>query len=194
MLPCLVHQLLGERFDIVRAAPRVDFLTNLGLFLNVNLCITSNTSREVGRQGDCLVECVGVKRLSMSECGTHSLDTSTTDIVERVLLRERPTGGLAVGTQRHRLGVLGTERFDNLCPQHTTCTHLGNLHEVVHTDSPEEGQTWCKGIDIHTRIDTGTQVFHTVGKCISQLDVCCSTRLLHVVAGDGDGVELRHLL
>ena len=36
--------------------------------------------------------------------------------------------------------------------------------------------------------------FQTVCQGVSQLDVCRSTRFLHVVAGVGDRVELRHFL
>ena len=65
---------------------------------------------------------------------------------------------------------------------------------MVDTDSPEERQTGSESIHIDTGIDTGTQILHTVSQGICQLDVCSSTSLLHVVAGDGDGVELRHIL
>ena len=130
----------------------------------------------------------------MTECCSHGFDTGTTDVVERVLLGERPTGGLAVRTECHRFGVLGTERLDDLRPEHTSCTHLGNLHEMVHTDRPEEGQTRCKRIHIHAGVDTCAEVLHTVGKRVSQLDICRRTGFLHVVTGDGDGVEFRHVL
>ena len=130
----------------------------------------------------------------MPECSTHSLDTSTTYVVEGVLLCERPTGSLAVSTQSHRFRVLCTKRLHNLCPQHTTGTHLGNLHKVVHTDSPEETETRSKSIHIHTRIDTCAEVLHTIGEGVCQLDVGSGTCLLHVVTGDRNRVELRHLL
>ena len=41
---------------------------------------------------------------------------------------------------------------------------------------------------------TGTEVFETVGKGVSQFDVGSCTGFLHVVTRDRDTVELRHLL
>ena len=99
-----------------------------------------------------------------------------------------------MGTQGQRLRVLGTEALHNLSPEQTACTHLGDLHEVVHADGPEERQTGSEGIDVDTSVDTRTQVVHTVGEGVSQLNVSRGTCLLHVVARDRDAVELRHLL
>ena len=135
-----------------------------------------------------------MERLSVTQHGSHSLDTGTTYIVERVLLRKTPTRGLRVGTQSQRLRILSTKRLHNLSPQQTACTHLGYFHEVVHTDSPEERQTRSEGIDVDTSIHASTQIVHTIGQGVSQLDVGSSTSLLHVVARDRDRVELRHLL
>ena len=42
--------------------------------------------------------------------------------------------------------------------------------------------------------DAGTEVFQAVGEGIGELDVAGGAGLLHVVAGNGDGVELRHIL
>ena len=135
-----------------------------------------------------------MERLGVTKHGCHCLDTGTTHVVEWVLLGERPTGGLRVGTQCHRLWILCSEALHNLCPEQTACTHLGNLHEVVHADSPEERQTRCESVNVDAGIDTCTQILHTVCQCVGKLDVGCGSCLLHVIAGDGDGVELRHVL
>jgi AspT/YidE/YbjL antiporter-like protein len=42
-------------------------------------------------------------------------------------------------------------------------------------------------------VDMGP-LFQTVSQCISQFNICCGTCFLHVVARDGDGIELRHFL
>ena len=99
-----------------------------------------------------------------------------------------------MGTQCQRLGILGVELTYDLSPEHTCCTHLGNLHEEVHSDSPEEAQAGCEGIDIHTGVDTCAEVFQTVGQCVCKLDIACGAGFLHVVTRNGDGVELRHIL
>ncbi|CDD48410.1 uncharacterized protein BN800_01406 [Bacteroides sp. CAG:875] len=86
------------------------------------------------------------------------------------------------------------ELFYNLGPQHTGSTHLGDFHEMVHTDGPEERQTGSEGIDVNAGSHSRTKVFQSVGQGISQLDVGSGTRFLHVVSRDRDGVEFRHLL
>ena len=65
---------------------------------------------------------------------------------------------------------------------------------MVHTDGPEEGETRSEGVDVDTGVDTCAEVLHTVREGVSHLDVGRSARLLHVIAGDGDGVELGHVL
>jgi len=65
---------------------------------------------------------------------------------------------------------------------------------MVRPDGPEERQTRCKSININTCGNTGTEIFQTVCQGVSQLNIRRSTRFLHVIAGDGNGVELRHLL
>lgn len=42
----------------------------------------------------------------------------------------------------------------------------------------------AKGVDVHTRVHTGAEVFETVGEGVCKLDVACSTGFLHMVAGD----------
>ena len=97
-------------------------------------------------------------------------------------------------TQRQRFRVLGVEFFDDLRPEHTCRTHFGDLHEVIHADRPEERQTGCESIHRHTGCNARTQVLQTVGQRVGQLDVGRGACLLHVVAGDRNRVELRHVL
>ena len=65
---------------------------------------------------------------------------------------------------------------------------------MVGSDSPEEGQTRSESIDIHSGVYSGTQIFQTVGQGICQLDIGGSTCFLHVITGNRDRVELRHIL
>src|SRR5690554_4926292 len=192
--PGLIGQFLGQRLHIIRAGPGINSLTNLGFLLNVNLGITGNTRREIGRQSNRLIERIGVQRLGVSQGSGHRLNTGTPYVVERILLGQRPTRSLRVRTQSQRLGIFGAKLLHNLGPQHTGSAHLGNFHKVVHAHGPEKGQARCKSIHIHTGINTGTQVLQTVGQGISQLNVGSSSGLLHVVARNRDAVELRHIL
>ena len=186
--------LVGERLHVVGACPRVDLAADIGFLLDVDLRITGDTCREVGRQGDGLVQSVGVQRLGVSQGGAHGLDGGTCHVVERILLRKRPARGLRVGAQRQRLGVLGLELLDDLGPQHTCRAHLGDLHEVVHADCPEERQAGGEGVHRHACVDTCAQVLQSVGQRVGQLDVGRGACLLHVVPRDRDRVELGHVL
>ena len=130
----------------------------------------------------------------MTECRAHRLHRRAGDVVERILRRQRPARSLAVRTQCHRLVVLRIERFDNLRPEDTRRTHLCDLHEVVLADCPEERETLCEVVDGEPRLDARADVLKAVGQRIAELDVRRCTCLLHMVAGDGDAVELRHVL
>ena len=194
MRPSAADDLVRERLDVVRAAPRVDDLAHARLVLDVELRVARNTRREVRRQCDCLVECVRVEGLRVTECRAHRLHRRAGDVVKRILRRQRPTRGLAVRTERHRLVVLRAERLDDLRPEDTRRTHLCDLHEVVLADCPEERETLCKVVDGEPRLDARTDVLKAVRERVAQLDVRRCARLLHMVAGDGDAVELRHIL
>ena len=69
-------------------------LAHLSLVLDIDLCVTCDTCREVGGQGDSLVQSIGVQRLGMTQDCSHGLDTGTAHVVERILLGQRPAGGL----------------------------------------------------------------------------------------------------
>ena len=97
-------------------------------------------------------------------------------------------------TEHERLRILSAEALDYLSPKHTCGTHLGDLHEVVDTDAPEEGETWRKLVHRDASIDTSAEVLDTVSDGEGDLYVGRGACLLHVVARDGDRVELRHLL
>ena len=96
--------------------------------------------------------------------------------------------------KRHRLGILRTERLDDLRPEDARCTHLGDFHEVVFADRPEERQALCKSIDGKPRLDARANVLKTVSKRVAELDICRRTRFLHVITRNGNAVELRHVL
>ena len=132
--------------------------------------------------------------LGMPQGSSECLDTGSANVVVRILFRQRPAGSLGVGSQGHRFGALGIKLLDHLGPDHPCRTHLGDLHEMVHPDCPEKGETGGKGIDVESGLDTGTDVIQPVGQGIGHLNIRGSTCFLHVISGDRNGVELRHLL
>ncbi len=83
--------------------------------------------------------------------------------------------------------------LDQLRPQQARRPHLGDLHEVVHADRPEEREPRRERVDVEAGAHAGAHVFDAVGDGVGQLQVRRRPGLLHVVAGDRDRVELRHL-
>ncbi len=91
-------------------------------------------------------------------------------------------------------GSLGLNLGHQLGPQHARGAQLGDLHEEVHAHGPEEGEPRREGVDIEAGLEPGAHIFDAVGERVGELEVGGRACLLHVIAGDGDGVELRHLL
>ena len=138
--PGLLRELGGQPLDIERAAPGVDDAGGAALLLQEELGVAGDARGEVGRQRQRLVERVGVQRLGVPLGRRHRLDRGAHDVVEHVLRGERPARGLAMGAQRQRARVLGIERLHQLRPQQARGAQLGDLHEEVHADRPEERQ------------------------------------------------------
>ena len=126
-------------------------------------------------------------------CG-HSFHTGTGNVVERILFGQGPAGSLRMGTQCHGFRILSAEALQDLRPQYTGRTHLRNFHEVVLAHIPEEGQTFCEGVNFQAGFFTGTDVFHAVGQRVTQFQVAGRAAFLNVVTGNGNGVELRHVV
>ena len=191
----LADQVVGEALDVVATAPRIDGAGGSGLLLYEQLGVAGDASGEVGRKRDRLVQRVGVQRLRAAVRGRQRLDAGAGDVVEHVLGGEAPAAGLAVRAQRERLGILrGELALDELGPKQAGGAHLGDLHEVVHADGPEERQPRRERVDVEARRDAGARILHAVGQRVGELQVRRRSGFLHVIAGDGDGVELRHLL
>ncbi len=191
--PGPLGEVVGEPLDVVAAGPRVDDVRRPALLLEQELGVAGDPRREVRRQCDRLVEGVGVQRLGVPLRGGHRLDAGPADVVVDVLRGERPAGGLRVRAQRQRLGVRGVELAHQLGPQRPGGPQLGDLHEEVHADRPEEAQPRGERVDVEPGGQAGADVLDAVGQRVRQLEVGRRSGLLHVVAGDRDRVEARHV-
>ena len=98
-----------------------------------------------------------------------------------------------MGTQHQRFFVFWLEFGNNARPQQTRSTQLGNLHVEVHRNAPEKAQARGKLVDIKTRGNRRADIFLAIGQRVGQLQCGIGTGFLDVVAGDRDGVELRHM-
>ena len=114
-------------------------------------------------------------------------------VVERVLFRKRPTGSLRVGTQRHGFRVFRTKAFHDFAHSKRAARILA-ISMKCSCQWPKRKTNEARMRRCRFRCSLRAQVVHTVGQCVGQLDVRRGTGFLHVVTGDGNGVELRHLL
>ncbi len=95
--------------------------------------------------------------------------------------------------QRQRARILRLERLHQLGPQQPRGAHLGDFHEEVHADRPEEREARGELVDRDTGLDPGTDILDAVGERVGELEVLRRACLLHMVAGDRDRIELRHV-
>ena len=72
--PRAAGEVVGEPLDVGAAAPRVDDLGRARLLLQQELGVAGDAGREVGRQGERLVQRVGVQPLRVPLRGGHRLD------------------------------------------------------------------------------------------------------------------------
>ncbi len=96
--------------------------------------------------------------------------------------------------KRKRALILRIELFlDELRPDQAARPHLGDFHEVVHADRPEEGEARSERVDIEPGGDACAHVLDAVGNRVAEFEVGRRTGFLHVIAGDRDRIELRHV-
>ena len=99
-----------------------------------------------------------------------------------------------VGAQRQRARILRIELLHQLGPEQPRGAELRHLHEEVHADRPEERQARGEAVDVEPGLDAGADIFDAVGQRVGELEVLRRAGLLHVIAGDRDRIELRHVL
>ena len=192
--PGFFRKLLRQPLDIERAAPRIGDARRAAFLLQHDLGVAGDARGEIGRQRQRLVERVRMQRLGVALRCRHGLDAGAADVVEHVLRGQRPARGLAVGAQRQRARILRIELLHQLGPEQPRGAELRHLHEEVHADRPEERQARGEAVDVEPGLDAGADIFDAVGQRVGQLEVLRRAGLLHVIAGDRDRIELRHVL
>ena len=99
-----------------------------------------------------------------------------------------------MGAERKRLRVLGVELFDDLSQSIRAARILAiSMKKFMPIAQKNDRRGANESISMLS-IDARAQILKSVGKRIGQLDVAGSSGLLHVVTGDGYGVELGHVL
>ena len=192
-LPGLFRHLRGQAFDIVAARQRIDDIRHAGFFLQDQLGVARDAGRKIRRQRDGFVEGVRVQTLRVTAHGRQRFEARARDIVERILLRQTPARRLRVRAERARLRVLWIKPTDHFRPDRPGRAQLGDCHEEVFPDRPEEREARRKRIDVDARRHPRLQILQTVRQRVSQLEIGGRARFLHVVTRDRDAVKLRHL-
>jgi hypothetical protein len=129
---------VGQPFDKVATAPRVDHGVGVSLLLQEQLRVASDPGREVSWQGQSLIERVGVQTLGVPLSCSHRLDARADHIVVHILRCEAPAAGLAVCSKGETLRVFWIKLFNDLGPQQPGGAEFRDLHENVLADCPEE--------------------------------------------------------
>jgi hypothetical protein len=91
------------------------------------------------------------------------------------------------------LALLGAEAVHDAAPQQSCCAELGHFQIEVHADGEEEAQPAGEIVDIHAARHRGAHVFHAVGQRQRQFQALRRAGFLHVVAGNRDRIEARHV-
>ncbi len=135
-----------------------------------------------------------MQRLGAAQNRGHGLDGGTDDVVVRILLGERPTGGLDMGPQHGGLRFLRVELLHELVPQIAGSPQHGDFHEEVHAHAEEEGKARGKGVDVHAGLERSANILDAVSQGKGALEHGVGTGFHDVVAADADRVVLRHVL
>ncbi|MNV32779.1 hypothetical protein D3C71_1241250 [compost metagenome] len=135
-----------------------------------------------------------MQRLRAAENGRQRLIGGADNVVVRVLLLQRDAGCLAMGSKHQRGCLLRFELFHDPRPKQARGTKLCRFHEEIHADGEKEGQASGEIIDIQPLGECRPHIFATIGQREGQFLHQRRAGLLHVIAGDRDGIEARHFL
>ena len=100
-----------------------------------------------------------------------------------------------MSAKRKRFGVFRLKFFrQQLRPQQACGAQFCHLHEKIHAHRPEKRKPGRKYVDIHAGADAGFNIFQTICQRVGQFQISRRASLLHMVAGDRNRVEFRHVL
>ena len=191
--PGLVDQFCRARFQVVRSAQGIHHAADSSVLLQEQLGVPRNARGKVRGQGNGLIQGVGVQTLGAAQGGGQCFHRRASHVVERLLLREAPARRLAVGAKCLALGRGAAFLANNLGPKDSRGAHFGHFRPKIHPDGPKEGQSGRKFVHRHARCFPRPQVLPSVRQGERQFQRGRSSGLLHVVAGNGNAVELGHV-
>ena len=136
-----------------------------------------------------------MQRLGSAEHCRERLDGDAHDVVVRLLRGQGATGGLGVEAKHLGFWIFGAETLlHDFCPDAAGGAELGNLFKQVVVGVEEERQARSEFINIHADLDGGVNVGDAVGQGEGDFLHGAGTGFTDMVAGDGDGVPLGHVV
>ncbi len=184
---------MSQVFDVIAAAQWIDDMRDAGLLGEDQLCVARDPGRERGRQGQRLVKRIRVQRLRAAEHRGQGLDRRADDVVVRVLFGQADAGCLTVRAQREARLVLRVELLHQTRPQQSCGAQFGDLHEEIHADAEKERQARREFVDLQTAGQRRPHIFESVSEGKGQFLHRCRAGLFHMIAGNRNRVELRHM-
>nr|WP_297805735.1 hypothetical protein [Tepidiforma sp.] len=152
------------------------------------------TAFSVGRR-EGFVHRVGVEGLGAAENGRERLHGGADDVVLGLLGGEGGAAGLGMEAEHLGARVL---RFEPVAhdagPEAAGGAELGDFLEEVVVAGEEEAEAAGEVVDVEAGADGRLDVGDAVGEGEGDLLGGGAAGLAHVVAGDGDGVPLRHVV
>ena len=191
----LLPHLLGQGFDKVAAAHRIDRVGYAGFISQNLLRAQCQSGGMLGRQGERFVHAVGVQRLAAAQDGRQGLIGHTDQVHFRLFILQRAAGSLSVKAQSQRGRPAGAVLVSHrLGPEDTRRPILGNLLEDIVMRIEEKAEPRREAVDLHPTHQTGIDVSESIRQRKGQLLDRRGAGLTNVIAADAHRVPLRHLL
>lgn len=149
---------------------------------------------KLSRKGNGLVERVGVKWLSEEKWRRNGIEGCEEDIVIRIMLMKGKEGGMEVGEKNKRERIIRIKLINDEWKEKERREKIGNLNEEINEDGEEERKKEWKIIEIEEIIERRKKILEKVGKCEGKIMKKCRERIMNVIEGDGNGVEIRNLM
>ena len=193
MAPGLLGELGGQPLDIERAAPRIDDARGAALLLQEELRVARDARGEIGRQRQRLVERIGVQRLGVALRRRHRLDRGAHHVVEDVLrgrATSRRSGNACAARASARPSAPNC--FISFAQIRRAARSLATSMKKFMPIAQKNERRGAKRSMSSPAFMPGAHIFDAVGERVGELEVLRRARLLHVIAGDRDRIELRH--
>ena len=165
VVPGAALDFVGQRFDEVGAAERIDGVGDAGFVGDDLLGAQRDRRREFGRQRPGFVERIGVQRLRSAENGGERLQRGAHDVVVGLLRGERAAGRLRVESQRPGARIFRAVALDHrFVPDAASGAVLGDFFEKVAVRVEEERKLRHEFVDVEAAAHAPLDVFEAIAQ------------------------------